>query len=359
VQVTAAAAALERELPIGSVDHVALRRLAAALVRPRIRHDLGVWATVDPLTTMWTSCVLDGFDRDPALEQAIFENEYGVPDELKLRDMAGDRVARGAGALALRTGGDPASSARFRDVYEPRGVTDELRVLLDDGRTVWGAVVLLRTDGVFDRSEVAVARAIARPVALRLRAALLRETAAAAAGGVLLCDESGHVLDLDARARALLASASDGLRTALAAIVARFVAGAGAEGAIALPGGAGWITVSCSRLSSAVVVTIDRLRPDRMAEVLVAAAGLTAREQGVLTEVLAGATTRKAAERLRMSEHTVNDHLKHVFTKFEVGTRSELVAKLFVTHYLGPHQRGERPSAAGHYLTSAAASSVR
>jgi DNA-binding CsgD family transcriptional regulator len=48
--------------------------------------------------------------------------------------------------------------------------------------------------------------------------------------------------------------------------------------------------------------------------------------------VARGHTTAEIATRLRLSAHTVRDHLKAIFTKVDVSSRGELVAKLFGEH---------------------------
>jgi len=66
---------------------------------------------------------------------------------------------------------------------------------------------------------------------------------------------------------------------------------------------------------------------------VVAAFGLRAREQVVLIGVLEGQTSIEIADALGISSHTVNDHLKSVFAKADVGSRRELVARIFFEHY--------------------------
>jgi len=53
---------------------------------------------------------------------------------------------------------------------------------------------------------------------------------------------------------------------------------------------------------------------------------LTASEERVLEIVADGATNRQVAERLGVSPHTVNAHLRKVFAKLDVHSRAELIA---------------------------------
>jgi DNA-binding CsgD family transcriptional regulator len=54
-------------------------------------------------------------------------------------------------------------------------------------------------------------------------------------------------------------------------------------------------------------------------------AALTAAEVAVARLVAEGLTNRDVAERLFLSPHTVNSHLRHVFTKLRINSRVELV----------------------------------
>jgi DNA-binding CsgD family transcriptional regulator len=71
-----------------------------------------------------------------------------------------------------------------------------------------------------------------------------------------------------------------------------------------------------------------------VAPLLLKAYGLTPREQEVTQLVLRGATTAQVAQRLSISPHTVNDHLKAIFDKTGARTRGELSAKLFFGEHL-------------------------
>jgi Bacterial regulatory proteins, luxR family len=47
-----------------------------------------------------------------------------------------------------------------------------------------------------------------------------------------------------------------------------------------------------------------------------------------------GVSTRQMAHALALSPHTVQDHLKSIFAKTGVRSRSELVGQIFLEHYV-------------------------
>ena len=55
--------------------------------------------------------------------------------------------------------------------------------------------------------------------------------------------------------------------------------------------------------------------------------GLTAREQSILELMTEGLIKKEIAEKLSLSYHTVDTHLRNIYAKLHVNTRSGAVAK--------------------------------
>lgn len=335
------------------VDHVRLRAALAGALRRTIGFDVAVMATIDPTTAMWTHCLLDGMERDVELEAAVFRNEYHEPDVLKLTDLLGERGH--VGTLHRVTGGDLSTSARLRDIYRPAGFTDELRLLLVDAGSPWGAVCLLRSGSTFGEDETAALSRIGPSLAASLRRSLLHAAAARpelldAPPGLIVCRSDGAVADVNDEARRLLAGAGvDEVPQVVAAVQAKRAAGQRGEAALATLDGR-WLAFHATAAGDRDVVIVEQVRSHRLAELIVRAHGLSARERDVVEQVARGRSTKDIAARLHISEWTVQDHLKAIFAKFAVRSRQELVAAVFFDHYGPRHDNDDTPSPYGWYL---------
>lgn len=99
----------------------------------------------------------------------------------------------------------------------------------------------------------------------------------------------------------------------------------------------GWLILHGQILAGAgepsVVITIQPAGPDRITSLLMAAYGLTDREEEITRHVLRGRSTAEIAAELVISPYTVQDHLKRVFEKTGVSSRRELTGRVFTRHY--------------------------
>lgn len=60
---------------------------------------------------------------------------------------------------------------------------------------------------------------------------------------------------------------------------------------------------------------------------------LTRQERQVVEQVVRGRSNRQIAKTLVVTEHTVESHLKHVYEKLTVHSRSQLLARYFAEVY--------------------------
>jgi DNA-binding CsgD family transcriptional regulator len=82
------------------------------------------------------------------------------------------------------------------------------------------------------------------------------------------------------------------------------------------------------------VVVISPSEPEEVARLNVASYGITPREEEIVKLVARGCSTREISGDLFLSEHTVNNHLRSIFEKAGVNSRSEMVRRLFFENLL-------------------------
>ncbi len=339
---------LDRE----GLDHAALRAELGAWLGTRLGADAVVTSTVDPATVLATSCVLWGMSEDPARELAIHRQEYGdQPDLNRFRALFSSQ--RRAGALRADSGGDIQRSRRARELLQPLGVSDELRLLALDRGQPWGAVVLYRGSGAFDPDAVEGAAALSEVIGGTLRRALLRaaigrSTADEHAPGLLWVEADGRVHAAGDAGEAMLQLGGPSLVGA-----ARVVAAAG-EGTRVVEADGLVLQVHPMPIDGRAAVLVEEARPVALADIIVRAWGLTPREREVVMGVARGRSSKELSTDLGISEWTVQDHLKSIFDKAGLHTRGELVAALFFRHCLPERERGATPSPRGWFLPSAA-----
>ncbi|WP_024759683.1 helix-turn-helix transcriptional regulator, partial [Streptomyces exfoliatus] len=104
-----------------------------------------------------------------------------------------------------------------------------------------------------------------------------------------------------------------------------------------------WLTLRAARIDDGpgagvpapsdreIAVTIEETTPADRLDVFCRAHGLTARETELLGHLAEGADTGTAAHAMSLSAHTVQDHLKSVFTKTGTRHRRGLLARALGT----------------------------
>jgi DNA-binding CsgD family transcriptional regulator len=335
-----------------------------AAVLPRLRRAVPIdalwWATVDPATLLFTQAYTEELPDDSG--PYFVENELLLDDVNKWTELARD--PRGARTLLEATERRPAESARYRDVFEPLGLEDELRVVLRARGVTWGFMCLHRERGsAFSPDEVAFVRRIAPHLAEGIRRGLLAAAAVDAAAspdapGLILLAEDDSVISTNAPAERWLEELGRGgssLPIELHAVAGRLRGEAGSgvqELCVRTPAGR-WAVLQASWLprddSQAVAVIIQPATLEQAAPVAMMAYGLTEQERAVSGLVFHGLSTKAIAQELRITPHTVQDHLKAIFEKTGVRSRRELTATVLRERYL-PHLRArDRPGAAGHF----------
>lgn len=99
-----------------------------------------------------------------------------------------------------------------------------------------------------------------------------------------------------------------------------------------------WVTLRAARIGDGaaladrdIAVTIEEASPTERADLFARAFGFSARERELLAHLMNGASTRKIAGQMFLSEHTVQDHLKSIFAKTATRNRPTLLSRALGT----------------------------
>jgi DNA-binding CsgD family transcriptional regulator len=336
-----------------------------AAVLPRVRRVVPVdalwWALVDPATLLFTQAYREEIPVETG--PYFVENEFLADDVNKWTDLAHDR--EGARTLIGATGGDPSSSARYRDIFAPLGLEDELRVVLRARGSVWGFMCLHREHGsAFSAEEVAFAQRIAPSLAEGVRLGLLVQGSESAqladSPGLILLAGDGSVIGKNTAAdrwlEELNPTGTPAIPDEVHALAARLNSRGPSAGVPQLrtrTRAGRWAILHASRMPNQgrdnVAVMIQQATADQVAPVVMSAYGLTEQERTISGLVFHGLSTRAISETLHITEHTIQDHLKSIFDKTGVRSRRELVAAVLRQHYLPRAKTGQRPGPSGYF----------
>jgi DNA-binding CsgD family transcriptional regulator len=329
------------------LDSVSLRRELAQRIAPALPFDAYAFSTCDPDTGLMTHTLGEGVPRP--LTKAFMEHLY--PRGCALLGM--DMPRRGTQVFSVL-----AESEEARDAFRGWELDDQIQASLTADGRLWGMWCLMRSRrfGSTDQSRALLER-VAPDIARGLAAAALVDLARApqvdagdAAPGIVVLDVRGRpTMRTPLAVRWLSDLADTGMDTpeglpltvlALASRVRRARADVPEEALARVRGASGrWYLLrgsltepDASGETSIVVIVRPAIRAE-VAPMLTRLYALSAREREIVAAVARGEPTKRIAAMLRISPHTVEEHLTRACYKIGVRGRKALVAKLFVEGY--------------------------
>lgn len=327
----------------GDLDERRLRVAVLEELRSFVSFDAYAWLLTDPVTCVGWS---------PVAELPTLAD---LPDVIAAKylsdlDRWSDQPAGGVSTWADAARPFDSNSSPFVALLRSRyAISDVLSVVLRDKAGCWGFLDLWRRNGVFDRAERGTIADAAAVVTAAVRRSLLptfaTPTTAATDGPVVL------MLGDDLRPFAQTASTGKYLEALLPPAPGATVVPAAAlnvaaqlraveagvddrapEARIHVPERS-WMTIRAGRIGApgagapAITVSIEPTRPTERSALYACVAGLSRRETDVLVSITAGLDTRHTAQRLGITENTVQDHIKAVFAKTATDSRRQLIAR--------------------------------
>jgi DNA-binding CsgD family transcriptional regulator len=326
---------------------------ATARIRRVVPFDMGGCMTLDPDSLLPTGTLRT--DKPPALVRDFWANELQSTDLHHFPTLA--KAARPVATLRSVAPDRLEASARFQ-MHVDAGLTDEARVMFHGSdRSVWGAACLHREAGAkdFTEDERRFLATIAGDIGQALQRSLCRppETSSLpAAPGVAILDRELRMTTLTAEAQQLLDLLPGDAYATLYGVAAGQTAGTRpARVRVRLRDGR-WLLLHAADLQGGaggvggVAVVLERAPRADVASLLLRLHGLSAREQEVTHLLWKGRATDQIAGTLHISRHTLRDHVKAIFAKIGVTSRSELMAIAAGTAGCDPHAADAAAAAA-------------
>jgi DNA-binding CsgD family transcriptional regulator len=360
------------ELACSGHDFAGFAERAVEVLGAAVPVDAWCVMTADPVTLLITGAVGENLPTsDPDRASEFFRIEYSGEDFINFADLA--RTGVKVGTLSEATGGDLEKSARWRVLFGPAGLGDQLRGVCADGSACWGYLALHRKRGSpnFTPQESKLVSGVSRQLAEGIRLSLLVENAdhesAQEGPGLVLLDDDLAVVGMNAAAGRLLdqvlldPEVERGLPSAIFSVAALLNAmekqGEVSETPKArIKAGSGrWLIAHATRLDvpeeeRRMAVMLEPAPPLEAGAIALRSYGLTPRELETAGLVLQGFSTAEIAAQLFVSELTVQQHLKAVFEKAGVRSRRELVGEVFRSQYWSRMMAGSKPSPEGWFV---------
>lgn len=310
------------------IHEVLLEGLASALDL-----DSACWHACDPATGFPTSAARAG-DPPGSFEESL---RYELADGEVNRFADLRARPRPVAAIGLATGGRPSDSPRFREMIQPAGAADELRVSLSDAFGHWSAAVLFSRRRLTE-DDVALVAAVLPAATAAVRIASAAQLVAArepARPAVVVLDAADRILAADATARRRLrrlvggGDEVPGVLAFLAAQARRTGARERVAGRTRTVDGA-WLSLDASLLdgdtAGHVAIVLQPAPGAGILDAVLRSFGLTAREREVAALAAGGGSTKAIAAELGVSRWTVADHLKSAYEKTGASSRADLAS---------------------------------
>ncbi len=334
--------AVER-VAVAGADDRALRARLLDIIQAFVPFDAYAFLLTDPVTRVGCSPLAD------------VPNLLALPDLIRLKYLTAVNrwtglPASGCATLQQATGGRLEESLLWREHLSGLGILDVVSVVFRDRFGWWGFLDLWRRESCFTDEEVAALADVRPAFTSRLRgvqaAGFTAGSAAPAAHGpgALVLSPALTIRAQTPQTQdwlsALVPPHSGGSPVPASAYNVAAQLLAIEAGVDALPpqtrvhlGSGTWLTLRADRLGGRapveqrdIVVTMEASSPAERRDVFCRSHGLTGREAEVLGHLADGVDTRTVARLMSISELTVQDHLKGVFTKTQTSSRREVLA---------------------------------
>ncbi len=327
-------------------DARTLRLETLAALGRVVPFDAYAWVLTDPETAVGSAPLADV----PSMAE--------LPRLIRLRYLTGLNrwTTLGEAPVALlseATGGELSRSLLWRDLLSRYDVRDVASAVFRDRHGCWAFLELWRTAGrTFDEADAAVLQALVPPVTAALRRAQGRTFAAAPPRDPARTGPLVLLLSADLE----VVRQTPGTHGPLRLLVPRdddrppVPAGAYNVAAQLLSVEAGvdshppaarvhladglWLTLRAARLEDDrpwherdIAVTIEESTPAERVSLFALCSSLSERERELVSHLVEGADTREIADRMFLSAHTVQDHLKSVFAKTGTHSRRTLLSR--------------------------------
>ena len=346
----ARARAAERIVDTCRAPHNALSLRLAILdeLRKVIRFDAHAWLLTDPRTEVGSAPL------------ANVPSVADLPRLIRLKYLTSvnrwTALAGSVGFLRAATEDDPQRSLIWREMLRGYGVSDVASVVFRDRFGCWGFLDLWRidADSRFSDDDAQLLQGVAGPATAAMRRAqaltftLSAPTPSRGGPSVLVLSPSLEVrtqtretedylrvlVPPDGDARPIPAGAYNVAAQLLA--VAAGVDDHAPSARVHLAAGM-WLTMRAARLGGDthpadpdIAVTFEPSSPAERIDLFSRCHALTDREAQLLGHLASGSDTHATAQSMFLSENTVHDHLKSMFTK--TGTRNR---RSMLAHALG------------------------